>query len=106
MGYMTSTNGKTIAIPAGHQDEQLGIGELDSLGDGQRPTMHRIEAVGASVSRNAAGTTDAGNKGDFVRRPADGGQGSRERGHHSEIAAPGTPNRFEIAFKIASLKPA
>ena len=66
--HVPAADGESVAVAAGHQHQQFGVGQFDALRDRQRAAMHGVEAVGGRVTRDAAGTADAGNKGDLVRR--------------------------------------
>ena len=104
MRHVAAADGKTVAVAAGDQHQQLRVGQLDALRDGQRTPMHRVEAVSGRIAGDAARTANARDEGDFMRRPADGGQRPGDGRHHAEVAAPRTPDGFEIAFEIARLK--
>ena len=104
MGHVTATDGEAVAVAAGHQHQQFGVGELDALGDGQGAAVDGVESVGGRVAGDAAGTPDAGDEGNLVRGSPDGGQGAGDGGDHAEIAATRTPDGFQVALEIPGLE--
>ena len=104
--HMAPADGETVAIAAGHQDEQVRVRELDPLGNGQGTAMQGVKAVSGRVTGNAAGTANARDKGNLMRGSPDGRQGARDGRDHPEIAATRAPNGFEIAFEVPRLQEA
>jgi hypothetical protein len=101
MGDVAAADGEPVAVAAGHEHEQFRVGELDALGDGQRTSVNGVKTVSSRVAGNAAGTTDAGNERDFMRRPGDVRQRARDGGDDAKVAAAGTPDGLEVALEIA-----
>ena len=62
--------------------------------------MNGVESVRGGVSGNAAGTPDAGNKGNFMGRAADGRKRAVNGGHHPKIAAARTPDGLQVALVV------
>src|ERR1019366_4514757 len=66
--------------------------------------MHGVETVGSGVAGNAARAADAGDEGDFMRRPADVRQCAGDGSDDAKIAAAGAPDGLEVALEMAGLK--
>ena len=103
VGQVAAADREAVAVAAGHQHQQVGVGDLDALGDGQRAAVDAVEAVGRGVAGDAARAADARDEGDLVGRPADGRQRAVERLQHAEVPAAGAPDRLEVALEVLGL---
>src|SRR5208283_5359851 len=66
VGDVAAADGEAVAVAARRQHQEVRVGHLDALGDGQGPAVDAVEAVGGGVAGDAAGAADAGDEGDLV----------------------------------------
>ena len=93
VGEMIAADGEEVAVAAEDEDVQVGPGERDAAGEGQRAAVNVVRAVGLHEIREPAGAADAGDGGDLLLPQLallDQLEVERE---HGEIAAAGTPGR-------------
>ena len=63
---MIAPDGEGIAITAEGEDVQVGAGQGNAAGKGQRAAMQEVRAMGLDEIRKPAGTADPGNGGDLL----------------------------------------
>src|SRR5207248_6215541 len=98
--YVPAADGKAVAVAAGGEHQQVGVGELDPLGDRQRAAVHAVEAVRGGVPGDARRTADPGDEGDLVRRPPDRGERAVDGLHDAEVAAARAPDGLQVALEV------
>jgi len=83
-----------VAVAAGRDDLEFGVGELRRAGDGQRAPVDRVVAVTLEVAVQLAGTADAGDQQHLVGVTAHLGHRLFQRLQDAEVATARAPRRL------------
>ena len=90
---MIAADGKRIAVPTEGEDVQIGSGQGNAGGKGQRAPMKEVNAMRLHKIGKPAGTADSGDADDFLVMQPGLLNELEEHRQNREIAASGTPSR-------------
>jgi hypothetical protein len=94
MGDMPAPDAKAVPIATYGNDSALRVRQFDAGCQGQRPSVHPVEAVRFEEGRKAARASDAGGHHDLFRREFEVGKGPHQGIEHRVVSASGTPDGF------------
>ena len=97
---VVAADGQAVAVAGDDPDVQVGPGQLQAGGEGRRPAVDGVEAVGVHVVGEAAGAADAGDEHDLLARHAEAGQRLLHLGEDGVVAAARAPADFLVAGEV------
>src|SRR5579883_168582 len=104
MYQVTSADAEEIAIAADRYNRQVGTRHFQPLRQGQGTTMHCMKAKGLDKMRQTARAADTRYHNRLIGWQFEGRQGIIDRIQDAEVAAPWTPGRLHLTFKIFGSK--
>jgi len=93
---VVAADGEGVAVAADHDHMEVRPGDLDSGGEGQRPSVRGVEGVEIHVANRAGGTADAGYERDLVLVQAQPLHGAEDRFEDDPVAAAGAPDVGDV----------
>ena len=91
---------QSVTVAGDHPDIEVGPGQLDPGGDGRRPAVDGVEAIGGHVIGKAGRAADAGDENGVLRHRPDLGQGALHDLEDGVIAAAGTPAHLLVGGEV------
>src|SRR5260370_38367109 len=97
---MVAADPEAVSVAARHHHGDLVIGELQTSGYRQRPTVQGVHAIGIRVAGEVGGATDAADGYHFMVRYLQLDQRLLDGRKHAEITASSAPVGIDFAYQI------
>lgn len=93
---MVAADGGGVAVAHDHDHLELGVGQFDAGGEGQRPAMGGVECIEIHVHAQPPGAADPRHQDNVVFPKPGAVDGPDQRPQDNAVAAPRTPDVGEL----------
>ncbi len=100
MDQVVAPDGERVPVPRHHPHVQLRVARLEARGDGRRPAVDAVHAVGVHVVREAPRTPDATDEHDVLLVHPQVRQQALHGGQDGVVAAPGAPAHLLVGLEV------
>lgn len=98
MDEMVAADGRGVAVAHGHEDVELGAGQLQARGEAEGAAVQGVHGVEVHVAGDAGGAADAGHEADLLLRDAEVVDGVEQAVEDDAVSAARAPDVGEEAL--------